>query len=242
MFCYPESCIVDWKKAIANEGLLTPIDWAAEFGNSQPLVIEIGTGNGMWLQTYARTHPDCNIIGVEWAGEYVRDVSKRCLRDGIQNVRLICGDARLLLPFVFGENLLNAAHIYFPDPWFKKRHKRRRVLNKWFFRMLIRKLAPESEIFIATDDADYYSYIVGEARAVAAMETVSTDVRHYSADGVPQTKYERKWRTMGREIYYLQLKNALNSQDDAISTEEYVMRQGLQYAYEMLVNKCSSEA
>ena len=96
--------------------------WRHEIENSNPIDVEFGTGNGMWLQAYAAAQPTRNIVGIEWAGEYVRDVSRRCMNAKFTNVRLLCGDARFLLPLAFDDGSLAAAHVYFPDPWFKKRH------------------------------------------------------------------------------------------------------------------------
>jgi tRNA (guanine-N7-)-methyltransferase len=207
------------------------IDWSGEFGNANPMDVEIGMGNGLWIRQFADLHPERRLIGIEFVGEYVRETSRRAVRDKQNNIRLLCADARLAIPLLFDDASLGNIYVNFPDPWFKKRHLKRRLLNGAFLRMLSQKMAVGGKLYVVTDDPEYCEFALESVGSIQAF-TKDFDGHHIpELPGYPQTKYERKWRKQGKEIFYMTYTNALN---DAIPFDEYVEHQQLSYPMKKL--------
>ena len=106
-----------------------PIDWAELFGNDHPVELEIGSGKGLFLVNAASSDPGHNFLGVELARKYARLAAERLARRQLANAKIWRGDARLVMGRLVPEASLRAVHVYFPDPWWKKRHKKRRVFT-----------------------------------------------------------------------------------------------------------------
>ncbi|MEX0613133.1 MAG: methyltransferase domain-containing protein, partial [Pirellulales bacterium] len=106
-----------------------PWDAAVLFGRVAPLEVEVGSGKGLFLQTAAAAMPERNFLGIEIAPKYARFAAARLARQALTNAVVIHGDAQRLFAELLPEDSLSAVHVYFPDPWWKKRHHKRRVLN-----------------------------------------------------------------------------------------------------------------
>jgi tRNA (guanine-N7-)-methyltransferase len=141
------------------ENLDGKIDFVRLFGRSGAIHIEIGSGKGTFLVGEAQSLPDDNFLGIEWAGRYYRYAVDRVGRWGLANVRIIRTDAAVFLAeHVPGESV-DCFHIYFPDPWHKKRHNKRRLICPVNLEHFIRCLKTDGQIRIATDHADYFEQV-----------------------------------------------------------------------------------
>ena len=109
------------------DGLDPPISWPSVFGDDRPVELEVGSGKGLFLANAATARPDRNFLGVEMARKYAMKAAERLAKNRLDNARMLPGDARAFLHRYVPPASLHAVHIYFPDPWWKKRHRKRRV-------------------------------------------------------------------------------------------------------------------
>lgn len=135
------------------------IDFARLFGRVGPVHIEIGTGKGTFLVNQAQALPDDNFLGIEWAGRYYRYAVDRIGRWDMTNVRIIRTDAAVFIADSVPDDSVDCFHIYFPDPWHKKRHNKRRLICPENLENLIGCLKTGGQLRIATDHADYFEQI-----------------------------------------------------------------------------------
>lgn len=177
-----------------------PADWSKVYGRAGPLVVEIGCGGGRTLIGMALAHPDWNCMGVEQAGEYFKILRERVQKRAMPNVRLSRIDAAYLINRFFQTDCVHQYHIYFPDPWPKKRHRKRRLFSESFCADLRRTLAPDGILYVATDHAEYYSEILPRLRAVFAVEE---HPQPWEDAPEGRTNYEVKYLKAGRPIYRL---------------------------------------
>lgn len=180
------------------------IDFRAMFGDDRPIEMEIGTGKGGFLLNRARALPDRGFLGIEWANKICRYAADRMVRWGVTNVRLMRADAKHLVTHHLRPECLTILHIYHPDPWPKKRHHKRRLIQPDFIAAAANALVPDGRIAIQTDHADYFEQIrqmlAGEPRLVE----VPFDVPEAGVqEGRVSTNYEIKYLREGREIYQL---------------------------------------
>ena len=187
---------------VTAEQLSKPIDWAAMFGNANPVEIEIGSGKGTFITEQARSRPDVNFFGIEWARWYWRYTSDRLRRHGCTNARAIRAEAGFFLDEFVPADSLSVLHIYFPDPWPKARHNKRRLIQPSFMPKVRRVLRPGGMLKIVTDHADYWAHIEPTVRACDWL-----DVIDYSRPGSANegeyvgTNFERKYAREGRPFY-----------------------------------------
>jgi len=173
------------------------------FGRNGPVHIEIGSGKGTFLLHEARARPEVNFIGIEWARPYYRHAVDRIGRWGLTNVRLVRAEAAAFIRDFVGEGSIDCFHIYFPDPWPKKRHHKRRLLQASNVEMLVRRLKPGGTIQIATDHADYYEQIREATSAYRdRLEPIEFPRPAGAGDAeLTGTNYERKYIKDSRPIY-----------------------------------------
>lgn len=180
--------------------IAAPLDWKSIFGRQAPVAIEIGCGGGRTLITLALARPAWDFLGVERAGEYYRTLRERVYKRKLPNLRVARTDAAYLIGRFLAENSVHEYHIYFPDPWPKKRHQKRRMFSESFCADLRRTLVPGGSAFIATDFADYYAEILARVRAVLQVQ------EHPGPwEDAPEgrTNYEVKYLKEGRPIWRL---------------------------------------
>ncbi|RBO91443.1 tRNA (guanosine(46)-N7)-methyltransferase TrmB [Nocardia puris] len=145
--------------AIGREVGDAPLDAAAWFGREAPLVIEIGCGTGTATAAMAQAEPHLNLIGIEVYQPGLAQLVQRVERDGIQNVRLLRGDAVDVLEHMIAEESLTGVRVFFPDPWPKARHHKRRLLQPATLALIANRLKPGGVLHVATDHAGYAEHI-----------------------------------------------------------------------------------
>jgi len=187
------------------EDLPTSGDLAGVFGRAGSFHIEIGSGKGTFLVQEAKSHPEVNYLGIEWANKFYRYAADRLGRWGLANVRIIRADAAAFLREYVPAGSVDCFHIYFPDPWPKKRHHKRRFVQKDNMEMLIARLRPDGRIQLTTDHAEYFAQmrqVTSELRD--ELEEVEFVRPGGAADGeLTGTNYERKYIKDRRTIHAL---------------------------------------
>lgn len=170
--------------------------WTALFGNDAPVEIEIGSGDGSLLLARATAAPDRNLLGIERAPGKAERLATRMARLRVPRVRTLHADATYVLRLVPAASVA-AYHAYFPDPWPKRRHVRRRIFTAPFVRALARTLVDEGELYVATDVTTYMHAIRAEVLADGAF------VERPPGDDHPglATAFARKYRVEGRALH-----------------------------------------
>jgi tRNA (guanine-N7-)-methyltransferase len=172
------------------------LDLREIFGNGHPVVLEIGSGKGRFLLATAMERPELNLIGIEKSLHYHRLINERVRKRGLGNVRLINHDAFLVLRDMIPDASLAEIHIYFPDPWPRKREQKRRIIRPDVLREIDRVLIAGGSGVYVTDHREYF-----EAAAPVLAEVFRTESRIPGPDDLPRTNYEAKYRAEGRPIY-----------------------------------------
>ena len=172
------------------------------------IVVEIGFGNGEYLERLSLAKPGSLVVGIEVSRWCLSKAARRALAKNIPNIRLVHGDARYLLTYAFEPASVSEVHMNCPCPWPKKRHAGRRVSNAEFASVIARTLSPGGRFLLATD-VDWYAeetrsvFCDNGAFGVGCVQL--NPVREFS------TKYERKWLEMGRSIYTLEVVKKMNN-------------------------------
>ncbi|MFB0551986.1 MAG: tRNA (guanosine(46)-N7)-methyltransferase TrmB [Phycisphaerae bacterium] len=184
------------------EDLDGKIDFVRIFGRAGPVHIEIGTGKGTFLLNQVRAQPGDNFLGIEWARKYYRYAVDRIGRWGLTNVRIIRTNAATFLADFVPDDSVDGFHIYFPDPWPKKRHHKRRFICPANLEHLIRCLKTGGQLKIATDHADYFEQIktVLTARNEKLQEIDFLPTAGAEASEWVGTNFERKYLKDQRPI------------------------------------------
>ena len=185
------------------EDLDGKIDFVRIFGRSGPVHIEIGSGKGTFLFGQAGAHPGDNFLGIEWARKYYRHAVDRIGRWGLTNVRIIRTDAAEFIADSVPVDSVDCFHIYFPDPWPKKRHNKRRFICPANLEHLIRCLKTAGQLRIATDHADYFEQV---KTVLAARSDTLEEFDFVKPAGAESgewvgTNFERKYIKDQRPIY-----------------------------------------
>ncbi len=184
------------------------IDFVRVFGRTGPVHVEIGCGKATFLLNEARAHCHWNFVGIEKAGRYYRHSVDRIGRWGLSNVRIVGAEASQFLADSVPDNSVDCFHIYFPDPWPKRRHHKRRFFCAANVEHLIRCLKPGGDIRIATDYVEYFDQI----RAVLKIYgTRLEQVDFAPTAGADEgewvgTNFERKYLKDERPIYTVALR------------------------------------
>lgn len=179
-----------------------PWDAAAVFGRSAPLEVEVGSGKGLFLQNVARAVPDHDFLGIEVGGKYARFIAARLAKRELANARIIHGDGLRLFREFLPEASLAAVHVYFPDPWWKARHKKRRVMNEPFLADVVRTLKPGGRLHFWTDVAEYFETtlaLIAESTSLVGPLPVPERTAEHDLDYL--THFERRKRQAGLPIY-----------------------------------------
>jgi tRNA (guanine-N7-)-methyltransferase len=173
------------------------LDAPALFGRTAPLEIEIGSGKARFLLESARAHPERDYLGIERALAYYRICRDRVLRSGLPNARVLRADGRLFVETALAPGSVRAFHVYFPDPWPKKRQKKRRLLDGVFLELAASRLEPGGLLRITTDHPDYGSGLGSLVETVPALERLAWEDQPAPAP----THYELKYLSEGRPIW-----------------------------------------
>jgi tRNA (guanine-N7-)-methyltransferase len=149
--CPPAATLI-WKLA----SIVERIELAAMFPRLQPLEVELGSGDGSFLAEYAALHPKCNFIGVERLLGRLRKLDRKGRRAGLTNLRGVRIESAYFLQYLLPQHSVQALHIYFPDPWPKRKHRPRRLIGEKFPGLASQALAPGGTVYLRTDDSDYF--------------------------------------------------------------------------------------
>lgn len=182
-----------------------PLDWQAFFGNDQPVELEVGSGRGLFLVNAATSCPTINFLGVEYDFKEGRRAARRLQKRSFPNARILGADARIAIPRLVRDASLAAVHVYFPDPWWKRRHRKRRIFTTEFVAQAARILKPNGFLHAWTDVEEYF----GEMQKVVAAQPLFRELpcpaeRAASNDMDYHTSFERKKRKLGLPIYRAQ--------------------------------------
>ncbi len=187
------------------DALGQPLDVAALFARTAPLEIEVGSGKGLFLAAAAANDPQCDYLGVEILAKYASYVAARLATRGLANAKVIHGDAPYLLHGWMGPASVRAVHVYFPDPWWKARHKKRRVMNERFLADVERVLVAGGLLHFWTDVEEYYreslELIAATTKLVGPQPVTERPADH---DLDYRTHFERRVRKAGEQVYRAQ--------------------------------------
>jgi tRNA (guanine-N7-)-methyltransferase len=177
------------------ENIMDPLDWPKLFPEPQPVEVELGSGDGSFLVEYASMRRDVNFVGVERLLGRLRKIERKSLRLGLANVRPLRIESAYFMRHLVAPGSIQSVHIYFPDPWPKRRHRRNRIVNEAFPEVAARALGHGGKVFLRTDDTDYFAQmeeVFAAHRGFARVETpvelaaVATDFeREFNAKGIP---------------------------------------------------------
>jgi tRNA (guanine-N7-)-methyltransferase len=174
-----------------------PWQTAALFGREGPLEVEIGSGKGLFLRSAGVAQPQVNYLGIEVAFKYARFAAAKAVQAGATNVVLVHGDALRVFAELLPDAQLDAVHVYFPDPWWKKRHKKRRVVRESLLADIQRTLRPGGRFHLWTDVEEYY-------QTALALIAASTQLEGpLPVDELPayRTHFERRTRLDGAPVF-----------------------------------------
>ncbi|MCE1175003.1 MAG: tRNA (guanosine(46)-N7)-methyltransferase TrmB [Propionibacteriales bacterium] len=178
------------------------IDWTAAFGRQAPLIVEIGSGTGAAITAGALAHPDANLIAFEVFTPAVASTLSKLSRNGLSNVRLVVADGAQALATVFDPSSITELWTFFPDPWHKARHHKRRLVSAEFAELVASRLTPDGVWRLATDWADYAEAMREVLDACPLLANVHGGWAP-RFDGRVITKYEQRGIDAGRTIYDL---------------------------------------
>jgi tRNA (guanine-N7-)-methyltransferase len=174
------------------------LDWTKIFPAPQPVEIELGSGDGSFLAQYAKLHPETNFLGVERLLGRLRKLNKKGLRHGLKNLALLRLEASYLMEFLVAPGSIRALHVYFPDPWPKRKHRKNRLINERFTDLTAHALQPGGIAWLRTDDLDYFQQMTRVFNAnprfapietPEELSTVVTDFeRNFHLRGVPTNR------------------------------------------------------
>lgn len=184
------------------EALPQPFDSATMFGHTARLEVEVGSGKGLFLASASKAIPERNFLGIEVSRKYARYAASRLARQNATNAIVIGGDALALFRSWFADSSLAAVHVYFPDPWWKKRHKKRRVLNEQFLRDVERTLVPGGRLHFWTDVEEYFQTTLALVAAVTHLAgplPVAEKPAEHQLDY--RTHFERRTRLSDLPVY-----------------------------------------
>ena len=183
------------------EELSKPVDFEKVFGRSGPVEIEIGSGRGTFVVNQALAKPGVNFLGIEWASKFCRYAVDRLGRWQVRNAKMLRADAIEFIEEYVAEESVDIYHIYFPDPWPKKKHHKRRMLSSDNVKKIVRTLKPCGVIQAATDHDDYFEQIKRVFEDDEDLEIVPfTCAAGAQRDEFVGTNYERKYLEQGRSF------------------------------------------
>lgn len=185
-----------------------PIDIERLYDRIAPLEVEIGSGKGLFLASASRAQPDRHFLGIEVAQKYARHAAARLAREQRTNALIVRGDAVQLFHELFADKCLAAVHVYFPDPWWKKRHKKRRVLNEQMLRDIERTLMPGGSLHFWTDVEEYFATTLELIATTTHLEgPLPVPERAPEHDLDYRTHFERRTRLHDEPVYRAEFRN-----------------------------------
>jgi tRNA (guanine-N7-)-methyltransferase len=180
------------------------LDFAAIFNNQQPVLLEIGFGNGQTLTSMASAQPENNFLGIEVHRPGVGNALLQIEKLALSNVRVICEDAVEVLKQHIPDHSLAAVYIFFPDPWHKKRHHKRRLVQVDFINLLKQKLSSGGRLHMATDWEAYAQHMLHVMSEVEGFTNLAGEGQYSDKpDYRPLTKFEQRGLRLGHGVWDL---------------------------------------
>ena len=196
----PVKPLKPWFQTIEDVG--ESINWSEFFSIDQPVQLDIGCGRGLFTYTASEKHPETNYLGLEIDYREGRRGAMRLLKRKQANARIVGGDCNIVLAKMIKPGSVEAAHVYFPDPWWKKRHHKRRLFTSEFVDLLARVVESGGHVHSWSDVAEYFEIIQQLMDDHPEFETqTAPDEREPKNDMDYQTSVERKKRQLGLPIY-----------------------------------------
>jgi tRNA (guanine-N7-)-methyltransferase len=180
--------------------------WGDVFGNEHPVELEIGSGKGTFLVAIAEARPEHNYIGIEYAKAYAEFAADRLRRHNLQNTRMVHGEATWWIRCHVPDESLSAMHVYFPDPWPKARHNKRRLIQLGFLKEVHRVLVPGGKLRLVTDHADYFAHMQATLAGQSDLKVIPFESpvplkQNAPAGSIVGTNFERKYIAEGRPFH-----------------------------------------
>jgi tRNA (guanine-N7-)-methyltransferase len=189
-----------WPRYGIPEGT-APLDWPTVFARVAPVILEIGFGNGEALVAAAAAHPENNYLGIEVHRPGVGSLLRRIEVGTLSNVRVLLGDASEILAQRIPDASLAAVHLFFPDPWPKKRHHKRRLVQPEFAALVARKLEAGGYFHLATDWPAYAEHMAAVLSRTEGLVDASGEGRFQElVAGRLSTRFEQRGRRLGHEV------------------------------------------
>ncbi len=184
-----------------------PMDFKRIFGRRVPTILDIGFGDGEALFEIAQNNPQQNFVGVEVHKPGIGHLLLRLHQNNITNVKLICEDAIAVLSHGIGDESLAKICLFFPDPWPKKKHHKRRIVQSHFITLVNRKLKPGGIFHFATDWQDYADEVLNKLELSAGMVNLAGKGKFSSRpDARPKTKFENRGQRLGHDVQDILMK------------------------------------
>ena len=178
------------------------IVWKTFFGNEKPVEIGVGSGRGLFLVNAGLATPGVNYLGIEIDYKEGRRAARRLQKRQISNVRVLGGDVRTAFEKQIRPGSVSAVHVYFPDPWWKRKHKKRRVFTDLFVEQIAALLKPDGLVHAWSDVEEYFSVISSLMEHHFRFEKIESPCeRQPQHDLDYQTSFDRKKRQTGCVIY-----------------------------------------
>ncbi len=186
----------------AFDDLPSPWDASALFGRTADLEVEVGTGKGLFLRTAAAERPETDFLGIEIARKYARFAAAALAKRRLDNALVVAGDASRLFGQLFPDDSLAAVHVYFPDPWWKKRHQKRRMMRESFVRDVERTLRSGGKLHFWSDVHEYFlaslDLLASRTGLSAPVDVAEREAEH---DMAYRTHFERRMRLHDEPVY-----------------------------------------
>jgi len=191
---------------LKEEDLKIRPDWGSIFKRKAPIFLEIGIGNGEFITWLAQNNPESNFIGIEYSKKYFKKAANRILRNKLRNVRLICIEGSKFLSKFLDSESLSGVYINFPDPWVKKKHKKRRLISKPFVWLLAERLILNGFFLMVTDYEEYAKEVIELfLKCPAFLPLWDSPIKDFLPNYY-YTKYARKWLSQGLSLFYVGFK------------------------------------
>lgn len=193
----------DSREKVSAVDLFThPQTWEQIAPDAGPCELEIGSGKGLFLQSAAQARPHHRFVGIELAAKFANKAAERIAKRALPNVTMLRGDAQRFLASTVPDSSLVAVHVYFPDPWWRNKHKKRRVLNEEALLDIQRALVSGGELHFWTDVLDYYEHICSQLMDLTCLKGPSYVPQRAALHSMDYTThFERRARTHGQPVY-----------------------------------------
>ena len=188
-----------------------PIDPVTLFEKPQRLTVEIGFGMGDSLLEMAKQSPDQNFLGIEVHQPGVGKLLNGIAENKLINIKLVCHDAREILDIGLPDNCIDRLLLFFPDPWHKKRHNKRRLVQPEFIELLLNKLNTSAELHFATDWQAYAEHMMEVLEANPYLENILGAKNYWPEPDRPVTKFEKRGQRLGHGVWDLRFRASVST-------------------------------